>query len=141
MDALVTGIHHVTAFAGNAARNRRFYTDVLGFALIKRTVNFDAPTMWHLYYGHASGAPGTLVTHFPEPRAARARHGGSEIASLTLALRSGELESLVARLEHAGVPFARKTGARPRGRRVRGPRWNAHRGRGASRLPAEGGER
>ncbi len=109
MDALVTGIHHVTAFAGNAARNRRFYTDVLGFALIKRTVNFDAPTMWHLYYGHASGAPGTLVTHFPEPRAARARHGGSEIASLTLALRSGELESLVARLAHAGVPFARKT--------------------------------
>jgi len=109
MEPLVTGIHHVTAFAGNAARNRRFYTDVLGFRLVKRTVNFDAPTMWHLYYGHASGAPGTLVTHFPEPRAARARHGGGEIASLTLALRPGELESLVEQLERAHVACARRT--------------------------------
>lgn len=107
MQPLVTGIHHVTAFAGDAARNRRFYTDVLGFALVKRTVNFDAPSMWHLYYGHAAGAPGTLVTHFPEPRAARARHGGHEIASVTLGLQAGGLDALASRLGRAGVRFAR----------------------------------
>ena len=107
MQPLVTGIHHVTAFAGDAARNRRFYTDVLGFALVKRTVNFDAPSMWHLYYGHAAGAPGTLVTHFPEPRAARARHGGHEIASVTLGLQAGGLDALASRLGRAGVRVTR----------------------------------
>ena len=107
MDALVTGIHHVTAFAGQPAPHRRFYTEVLGLDLVKRTVNFDAPSMWHLYYGHAQGAPGTLVTHFPEPRAARARHGGCEIASVTLAVRLGDLDALAARLGRAGVRHAR----------------------------------
>lgn len=102
MATLVTGIHHVTAFAGDAARNRRFYEDTLGFRLVKRTVNFDSPSMWHLYYGHAGGLPGTLLTHFPEPRAARARHGGGEIERVTLAVAPGALERLRARLDRAG---------------------------------------
>jgi len=104
MKPLVAGIHHVTAFAGDAARNRRFYEETLGFPLVKRTVNFDSPSMWHLYYGHAHGAPGTLLTHFPEPRAARARHGGSEIADTTIALGAPALAALPERLERAGLP-------------------------------------
>ena len=107
MNALVTGLHHVTAFAGDPRANRRFYVETLGFALVKRTVNFDAPTLWHLYYGHAGGAPGTLLTHFPEPRAARARHGGSEIESATISLRPGGLDALARTLSDAAVPCAR----------------------------------
>ena len=103
MSAIVTGIHHVTAFAGDAARCRRFYEDTLGFPLVKRTVNFDSPSMWHLYYGHAGGLPGTLLTHFPEPRAARARHGGSEIERVTIGVAPGRLDALRGRLERAGV--------------------------------------
>lgn len=103
MNPLVTGIHHVTAFAGDPSRNLRFYTRTLGFELVKRTVNFDAPGMWHLYYGLASGAAGTLLTHFPEPSALRASHGGSEIVSATIAVREGALGALAARLEAHGV--------------------------------------
>ncbi|MGA1223094.1 MAG: ring-cleaving dioxygenase [Phycisphaerales bacterium] len=103
---LVTGIHHVTAFAGDAARNRRFYSEVLGFELVKRTVNFDAPSMWHLYYGLAGGAPGTLLTHFPEPRAARARHGGSEISAVAIACDPQRLDALSERLASTGARLA-----------------------------------
>lgn len=106
--ARVEGIHHVTAFAGDPARNRSFYTDTLGLALVKRTVNFDAPSMWHLYYGCAGGAPGTLLTHFPQPGAPRAMHGGSEIQSVTLAVNRGGLAGLEARLASAGVGCERK---------------------------------
>ncbi len=51
------GIHHVTAIAGPAARNVRFYTDTLGLRLVKRTVNFDDPGTWHLYYGDEAARP------------------------------------------------------------------------------------
>ena len=100
---IVDGIHHVTAFAGSAAANVRFHTQARGFELIKRTVNFDAPTLWHLYYGLGGGAPGTLLTHFPEPRAPRALHGGEEITAIALAVRGGALDALRARLAKAGV--------------------------------------
>ena len=59
------GLHHVTAIAGDPQRNADFYTRVLGLRLVKRTVNFDAPDTYHLYYGDASGRPSTLLTFFP----------------------------------------------------------------------------
>jgi glyoxalase family protein len=107
MIPLITGIHHVTAFAGNAAGNRRFYTQTLGMDLVKRTVNFDAPSMWHLYYGCDGGAPGTLLTHFAEPNAPRARHGGQEIALVTLSVPVGMLASIEARLADKGTRTTR----------------------------------
>ncbi|SMO32683.1 VOC family protein [Fodinibius sediminis] len=60
-----TGIHHITAVAGNPRRNHRFYRDILGLRLVKKTVNFDDPTVYHLYYGDESGQPGTILTFFP----------------------------------------------------------------------------
>lgn len=69
------GIHHVTAIAGPAERNLAFYTDTLGLRLVKRTVNYDDPTMWHLYFGDADGTPGTILTFFPWPHAASGRVG------------------------------------------------------------------
>ena len=105
----ITGIHHVTAFAGEAARHRRFYTDALGLDLVKRTVNFDAPTMWHLYYGLAGGAPGTLLTHFPGADAVsadappRPRLAGREIGLVTMAVAPGTLGAVRERLASRGV--------------------------------------
>lgn len=59
------GIHHITAVAGNPRQNHAFYAGVLGLRLVKKTVNFDDPTVYHLYYGNGSGSPGTILTFFP----------------------------------------------------------------------------
>lgn len=59
-----TGIHHITAIAGDPQRNHQFYTQVLGLRLVKKTVNFDDPSAYHLYYGNRSGDPGTILTFF-----------------------------------------------------------------------------
>lgn len=69
------GLHHVTAIAEDPQRNVDFYTTVLGLRLVKRTVNFDAPDTYHLYYGDASGRPSTLLTFFPWPGAPNGRQG------------------------------------------------------------------
>jgi glyoxalase family protein len=69
------GIHHVTAIAGPAMRNLDFYQRVLGLRLVKRTVNFDDPGTWHLYYGDEAGHPGMILTFFPWEHAAAGRAG------------------------------------------------------------------
>lgn len=75
MSAATSGIHHVTAISGGPQRNVDFYAGVLGTRLVKKTVNFDDPGTYHLYYGDAGGTPGTVMTFFPwegAPGAARA---------------------------------------------------------------------
>ena len=72
------GIHHVTAIAGSAMRNLDFYTRTLGLRLVKKTVNFDDPGTYHLYYGGEVGRPGTILTFFPWPHAASGRVGIGE---------------------------------------------------------------
>lgn len=69
------GLHHVTAIATDPRRNREFYVDLLGLRLVKRTVNFDDPGTYHLYYGDRIGSPGTILTFFPWPRARRGSLG------------------------------------------------------------------
>jgi glyoxalase family protein len=69
------GLHHVTAIASDPQRNVDFYTRVLGLRLIKRTVNFDAPDSWHLYYGDERGRPSSLLTFFPWPDVPPGRQG------------------------------------------------------------------
>lgn len=59
------GIHHITAVAGDPKENHRFYTQVLGLRLVKKTVNFDDPSIYHLYYGDETGQPATILTFFP----------------------------------------------------------------------------
>lgn len=60
-----SGIHHITAISSAANENLYFYERVLGLRLVKQTVNFDDPYTYHLYYGDADGAPGTILTFFP----------------------------------------------------------------------------
>jgi len=71
----MSGIHHVTAISGNASRNVDFYTRTLGLRLVKKTVNFDDPGTYHLYYGDEQGRPGTILTFFPWEQAAAGRNG------------------------------------------------------------------
>jgi len=58
------GIHHITAFVKNAQDNVDFYAGLLGLRLIKKTINFDAPEVYHLYFGNEVGSPGTAITFF-----------------------------------------------------------------------------
>jgi glyoxalase family protein len=71
----MTGIHHVTAIAGNALQNFAFYTRSLGLRFVKKTVNFDDPATYHFYYGDETGHPGTILTFFPWEGAAPGRGG------------------------------------------------------------------
>ncbi len=71
----MSGIHHVTAISGKAVRNFDFYTRVLGLRFVKKTVNFDDPGTYHLYYGDRVGHPGTVLTFFPWEHAAAGRVG------------------------------------------------------------------
>src|SRR5690349_24275119 len=78
MNKDISGLHHVTALAGDAQRNVDFYVGVLGVRLIKRTVNFDDPGTYHLYYGDEAGNPGTIMTFFPFPDAPAGRRGAGQ---------------------------------------------------------------
>ncbi|HEY9250031.1 MAG TPA: VOC family protein, partial [Rariglobus sp.] len=59
-----TGLHHITAIASEPQANIDFYTGVLGLRLVKKTVNFDDPSAYHLYYGDETGSPGSIITFF-----------------------------------------------------------------------------
>jgi glyoxalase family protein len=58
---LINGIHHVTAMASDPQKNVDFYAGILGLRLVKKTINFDAPDVYHFYYGNETGAPGTIL--------------------------------------------------------------------------------
>jgi glyoxalase family protein len=73
------GIHHITAVTGNAPANLDFYTRVLGLRLVKKTVNQDDPTVYHLFYADDSGSPGADLTFFEYPGATRGRAGAGMV--------------------------------------------------------------
>ncbi len=75
MDYLTQGFHHATLVSSDAARTLAFYRDLLGFRLVKKTVNFDLPDTYHLYFGDEQGSPGTLLTFFEWPDAPRGSWG------------------------------------------------------------------
>ena len=66
-------LHHITMITGDARRNVEFYADVLGLRLVKKTVNFDAPDAYHLYFGDEQGSPGSILTWFEFAGAQRGR--------------------------------------------------------------------
>jgi glyoxalase family protein len=78
-------LHHVTCVCSDAQQTLDFYRDELGFALVKKTVNFDDPHSYHLYFGDAVGTPGTLLTFFEWPRADAGRVGRGTLDWLGLA--------------------------------------------------------
>ena len=72
-----TGLHHITMITGDAQANARFYGDLLGLRLVKKTVNFDQPDAYHLYFGDEAGTPGSLLTWFEFPGATPGRPGAA----------------------------------------------------------------
>lgn len=81
MQNLTSGLHHVTAIASDPQRNLDFYAELLGFRLVKRTINFDDPGTYHFYYGDGPGTPGTILTFFPWSNARRGARGTGEVAA------------------------------------------------------------
>ncbi len=98
-------MHHVTAISGPARRNVDFYTRVLGLRLVKKTVNFDDPGTYHLYYGDADGAPGTILTFFPWEHVAPGRVGIGQTEETAFRVPAGSIGYWTHRLVAAGIAF------------------------------------
>ncbi len=107
MSLTIPGLHHVTVVAGDPQRNLDFYAGVLGLRLIKRTVNFDAPDVYHLYYGDDLGRPGTIITFFPFPGAARGRRGAGQATTVAFSIPAGALDYWTNRLKGHGLTLER----------------------------------
>ncbi|MDO7907902.1 ring-cleaving dioxygenase [Paenibacillus sp. JX-17] len=84
----ILGLHHVSALTANAAKNYDFYTRILGLRLIKKTVNQDDVSVYHLFYGDEQGTAGTELTFFEIPMAGRNRNGNNSISALSLRVPS-----------------------------------------------------
>ncbi|HEX4826227.1 MAG TPA: ring-cleaving dioxygenase [Candidatus Polarisedimenticolaceae bacterium] len=87
----ITGIHHITAIAGDPQRNLDFYTGVLGLRLVKLTVNFDDPGTYHFYFGDAKGSPGSILTFFPWVGVRRGLVGTGQVAATSFAVPAGSI--------------------------------------------------
>lgn len=107
------GIHHITCITADAPRNVDFYARTLGLRMVKKTVNFDAPDVYHLYYGDERGAPGSILTFFEFPGAAPGRAGAGMIHRLRWRVGSEQALGLWAeRLADEGVEVERSADER-----------------------------
>jgi glyoxalase family protein len=107
----IVGLHHVTAIASDPQRNLDFYTEVLGLRFVKRTVNFDDPGSYHFYFGDDAGTPGTILTFFPWPRAARGLAGVGEVTRTAFSVPLASLDFWEKRLLENGL-LVERTGKR-----------------------------
>ena len=102
----ILGFHHLTAIAGDPQQNLDFYSGVLGLRLLKVTVNFDLPETYHLYYGDATGSPGTILTFFPWIHARKGRPGVGQATVTSFATSTESLGYWSERLTANGVDVA-----------------------------------
>jgi glyoxalase family protein len=102
-DRQIAGIHHVTALASDPQANADFYTGVLGLRLVKKTVNYDDPGTYHLYYGDELGRPGTLLTFFPWPHARRGQLGAGQATVTSFSVPEGSFAYWSERLRQSGT--------------------------------------
>ena len=98
------GLHHITAIARKPLQNLDFYTNVLGQRLVKKTVNFDDPGTYHLYYGDEAGSPGTILTFFPWPHIVPGTVGTGETSTVGYRIAKGAVDYWQSRLERRHVP-------------------------------------
>jgi glyoxalase family protein len=131
------GIHHITAVTADAQENVDFYCGVLGLRLVKKTVNFDAPQAYHLYYGDDLGDPGTILTFFEFKGIEAGRVGAGMIDELAWKIPPGSGQYWVERLERAGMVINHEVGSiefyDPEGLRLRIVETvTAHEGRASS---------
>ncbi len=102
------GLHHITMITGRAQTTVDFYADLLGLRLVKKTVNFDQPDAYHLYFGDERGSPGSILTWFEFAGAASGRPGAGMIHTLALGVPApAALDFWAERLARAGHPTTR----------------------------------
>ena len=99
----IKGLHHVTSIAGDANANNAFFTKTLGLRRVKKTVNFDAPEVYHLYYGDEVGTPGSVMTYFPFGATPPGRRGIGEVGVTEFAVPKGSLGYWKDRLSAKGA--------------------------------------
>lgn len=103
------GLHHVTAIVSNPQRNVDFYARTLGLRLVKTTVNFDDPGVYHLYYGDEAGRPGTIMTFFPWNHVANGRHGTGQATTTAFSVPADSIGWWSEHLAEVGVRTSRIT--------------------------------
>ncbi|MGD9044397.1 MAG: ring-cleaving dioxygenase [Desulfobacterales bacterium] len=99
----ISGIHHITAIASSASENLAFYEEVLDLRLVKKTVNFDDPYTYHLYYGDDAGAPGTIITFFPWENLPPGKAGAGMVTAIAFSIPMGSLDYWRERLNVHGI--------------------------------------
>lgn len=99
----IQGLHHVTSMAADAQQNNDFFTGQLGLRRVKKTVNFDAPDVYHLYYGDETGSAGTIMTYFPFPHIAKGHRGAGEASETVFSVPRSALGYWKERFAARGV--------------------------------------
>ncbi len=102
----ITGLHHVTAIVSSPQRTLDFYTQTLGLRFVKRTINFDDPGSYHLYFGDDTGSPGTILTFFAWPGATRGKAGVGETLSIAFSVPPASVAFWQQHLLSAGIELA-----------------------------------
>ena len=103
----LTGIHHITAIAGDPQKNVDFYIKVLGLRFLKKTVNFDDPHTYHFYYGDENGNPGTILTFFPwTEKGFKGKRGTGQIAAISFSIPISSLDFWMDHLTKQKINFA-----------------------------------
>jgi glyoxalase family protein len=110
MNSNISGLHHVTALASDPQRNVDFYAGILGLRMVKKTINFDAPDVYHLYYGDEEGQPGTIMTFFPFPGIRGGRNGIGQINTTSFSISMQSIDYWQERLKRFSIPFSRQEG-------------------------------
>lgn len=100
-----SGIHHITAIVNDPQKNIDFYAGLLGLRLIKKTVNFDRPEVYHLYFGNESADPGTIITFFPWPKLIKGRIGTSQVGVTSYVIPEGSMVFWKKRLQQFSVEY------------------------------------
>ena len=99
------GIHHITAIVGHPQENVDFYAGVLGLRLVKKTINFDDPGTYHLYFGDQGGNPGSIITFFPWAGAYAGKIGDGQVGVMSYVVPVGTLPFWETRLTKFKITF------------------------------------
>ncbi|GIO28722.1 ring-cleaving dioxygenase [Ornithinibacillus bavariensis] len=104
-----SGIHHITAIVSDPQINYSFYSKVLGLKLVKKTINFDRPEVYHLYFGNETADPGTIITFFPWPKLAKGRIGTKQVGLISFAIPPGSTEYWEQHLQENRISYTTTT--------------------------------
>jgi glyoxalase family protein len=99
----ITGLHHITAITSNPQKNLDFYAGILGLRLVKKTINFDAPDVYHFYYGNETGLPGTIMTFFPYPGSPKGKKGKGQLTVTSFSIPENAIDYWLKRLNKFGI--------------------------------------